>query len=154
MLASAHAIPNSSGTQGTVVAATGDYPILWYKDSADAGCLAYQVHYMTNDDLIIGDGMAYACPAVRKNPVLGAARVYFFRRRINQLTGTIKTSDAINEDDFKFKGTPVTVTGDHINGIDAPPGTQSWAIIKNGRFLLGKNSSKFDDIYFNFKRRL
>lgn len=148
-LESAHALPNSSGTAGTVVANTGDHPILWYKDSADAGCLAYQVHYMTNDGLIIGDGMAYACPAVRKNPVQGAAKVYFFPHRINQLTGTTDTSTAINA-----TGQEVTVTDDHINGITSPSGTQSWAIIKNGRFLLGKNSSTFGDIYFNFKRRM
>lgn len=156
LVKAAHALPSMHRegdgdyvTAGTTVADTGEYPILWHKDSADAGCLAYQVHYMTNDNLIVGDGMAYACPAVRKNPVLGAARVYFFPHRINQLTGTTDTSTAIDA-----TGQEVTVTDDHINGITAPSGTQSWAIIKNGRFLLGKNSSTFSDIYFNFKRRL
>lgn len=155
-LTSAHALPESSGISGgTVMVDTGDHPILWHKDSADAGRLAYQVHYMTNDGLIVGDGLAYHCPAVRKTPAEGRARVYFFPHRINQLTGTTDISDAMGEADaFGFKGTEIEVNGYRIKGVTAPIGAVSWAIIKGGRFLLGKNSTRMDDIYFNFKRRL
>ena len=153
-LDTAHALPSGHGVSGSVAVDTGDYPILWHKDSADAGCLAYQVHYMTNDDLIIGDGIAYACPAVRKNPISGPARVYFFPHRINQLTGITNTETAINADRFGFKGEEVVVSGNHIHGVTAPPEAVSWAIIKGGRFMIGKNSKTFNDIYFNFKRRM
>ena len=151
-LDSAHDLPEGAGIGGTVMVSTGIKPILWHKDSADAGCLAYQVHYLTNDDLIIGDGLAYACPAVRKTPAEGRARVYFFKRRINQLTGTTDTTDAIGANGFH--GYDLVFDGNCIKGVTAPIGAVSWAIIKGGRFLLGKNSTRMDDIYFNFKRRL
>ena len=152
ILNSAHDLPEGGGIDGTVMVSTGVKPILWHKDSADAGCLAYQVHYMTNDDLIIGDGLAYACPAVRKTPAEGRARVYFFPRRINQLTGTTDTTDAVGANEFH--GYDLEFDGNCIKGVTAPIGAVSWAIIKGGRFLLGKNSTRMDDIYFNFKRRL
>ena len=152
ILNSAHDLPEGAGIDGTVMVSTGIKPIIWHKDSADAGCLAYQVHYLTNDDLIIGDGLAYACPAVRKTPAEGRARVYFFKRRINQLTGTTDTTDAIGANGFH--GYDLEFDGNCIKGVTAPIGAVSWAIIKGGRFLLGKNSTRMDDIYFNFKRRL
>ena len=148
----AHNLPESSGISGgTVMADTGAYPILWHKDSADAGCLSYQLHYITNDGLIIGDGIAYHCAAVRQNQVATSAQIYFYGHRINQLTGTTDVSGHL----ATF---PITV--DTANGcltyVGTPPeGFESWAIIKGGRFMLGKNGRVAPtNIYFNFKRRL
>ena len=149
-LQTAHNLPESSGISGgTVMADTGAYPILWHKDSADAGCLSYQLHYITNDGLIIGDGIAYHCAAVRQNQVATSAQVYYFNHRINQLTGTTSTADAVDV-------AAVTVNADgtiSLGATDKP--FKSWAIIKGGRFMLGKNSAEAPtEIYFNFKRRL
>ncbi|MBP3699675.1 MAG: hypothetical protein J6J01_09405 [Oscillospiraceae bacterium] len=151
-LQTAHNLPESSGISGgTVMADTGAYPILWHKDSADAGCLSYQLHYITNDGLIIGDGIAYHCAAVRQSQMATSAQIYFYGHRINQLTGTTDERDYL----ATF---PIIV--DTVNNcltyVGTPPeGFESWAIIKGGRFMLGKNTRVApDNIYFNFKRRL
>jgi hypothetical protein len=151
-LQTAHGLPESAGISGgTVMADTGAYPLLWHKDSADAGCLSYQLHYITNDGLIIGDGIAYHCAAVRQHQVATSAQIYFYAHRINQLTGT-------TEEQGYLATFPITV--DTANGclsyVGTPPtGFESWAIIKGGRFMLGKNGRVAPSkIYFNFKRRL
>lgn len=151
-LETAHSLPESSGISGgTVMADTGKYPVLWHKDSADAGCLSYQLHYITNDGLIIGDGIAYHCAAVRQHQVATSAQIYFYGHRINQLTGTTDVQG-------RLATFPITV--DTANGclsyVGTPPaGFESWAIIKGGRFMIGKNSRVAPSkIYFNFKRRL
>lgn len=149
-LTSAHALPESSGISGgTVMVDTGNYPILWHKDSADAGCLSYQLHYITNDDMIIGDGIAYHCSAVRSTATPQSATIYFYPHRINQLTGTTETSG--------FSAAyPITadLSRNCLTYIGAPTGFKSWAIIKGGKFMLGKNTEEAPgDIYFNFKRR-
>ena len=150
-LSSAHGLPEVTETiGGTIMASTGDHPILWHKDSADAGCLSYQLHYITNDGLIIGDGIAYHCSAVRQSQMASAANIYFYKHRINQLTGTTDERDyiatyPISVDELNRK---ITYKG-------SPKGFESWAIIKGGRFMLGKNTTEAPtEIYFNFKRRL
>lgn len=150
-LGTAHDLPESTAIEdGTVMVNTGDYPILWHKDSADAGCLTYQLHYVTNDDLIIGDGLAYHCAAVRTTPNTESAYIYFYDRRINQLTGTTDTTNYIAVYQIL-----VDITSCYLTYVGFPNGFKSWAIIKGGKFMLGKNTSVAPDkIYFNFKRRL
>lgn len=149
-LTTAHALPESTGiTGGTVMVDTGEHPILWHKDSADAGCLSYQLHYITNDGLIIGDGIAYHCAAVRQTQNPEVAKIYFYAHRINQLTGTTDITDSIASSELT-----IHYSEGCIEVSDAPPGTQSWAIIRSGKFMLGKNSIVSPkNIYFNFKRR-
>lgn len=149
-LSSAHGLPEVTETiGGTVMASTGDHPVLWHKDSADAGCLSYQLHYVTNDGLIIGDGIAYHCAAVRQSQTASAANIYFYKNRINQLTGTTDESNYVATYHISVDETYRKITYD-----GSPEGFESWAIIKGGRFMLGKNSREAPkEIYFNFKRR-
>lgn len=149
-LSSAHGLPEVTETiGGTVMASSGNYPILWHKDSADAGCLSYQLHYITNDGLIIGDGIAYHCAAVRQSQMALAANIYFYDHRINQLTGTTDESNYIATYPIVIDETNRKIT---YNG--SPKGFESWAIIKGGRFMLGKNTREAPgEIHFNFKRR-
>ena len=148
-LSSAHGLPEVTETiGGTVMASAGNYPILWHKDSADAGCLSYQLHYITNDGLIIGDGIAYHCAAVRQSQMALAANIYFYDHRINQLTGTTDESNYIATYPIVVDETNRKIT---YNG--SPKGFESWAIIKGGRFMLGKNTREAPgEIHFNFKR--
>ena len=150
-LSSAHGLPEvTESIGGTGMASTGNYPILWHKDSADAGCMSYQLHYITNDDLIIGDGIAYHCSAVRQSQMASAANIYFYKHRINQLTGTTDESNYIATYPISVYETYRKITYD-----GSPEGFESWAIIKGGRFMLGKNTREAPkEIYFNFKRRL
>lgn len=146
----AHALPEVDGiTGGTDMVNTGDHPILWHKDSADAGCFTYQLHFVTNDDLIIGDGLAHHCAAVRNTPSTEPAYIYFYDHRINQLTGTTDTENYLG-----VYAVRIDETNGRIYYTGTPSGFKSWAIIKGGRFMIGKNTEESPtDIYFNFKRR-
>lgn len=150
--ATPNALPESTGVSGgtAMVSVGSDYPILWHKDSADAGCITYQLHMVTDSDLILGDGLTYFCEAVRKQPSATAAYIYFYDHRINQLTGTTK------ETGYAYRySVYVDKTNGRIYHTGTPSKFQSWAIIKNGRFVMGKNSTELTSvIYFNFKRRL
>lgn len=149
-LHTAHDLPELTGIiGGSVMVNTGTHPIIWHKDSADAGCLSYQLHYITNDDLIIGDGIAYHCAAVRETKLILSAQIYFYNHRINQLTGTTDERNFISAYVVK-----VDTENNRLTYDGEPEGFQSWAIIKNGRFMIGKNSTEAPkEIYFNFKRR-
>lgn len=150
-LHTAHELPEMTGiVGGTAMVSTGAHPIIWHKDSADAGCLSYQLHYVTNDGLIIGDGLAYHCAAVRRSNIGIEARIYFYSHRINQLTGTTDVNSYLSRHIVRVDESAHKITYDGT----PPEGFQSWAIIKNGRFMLGKNSTEAPkEIYFNFRRR-
>lgn len=150
----ADALPASSSSSynGTAMVHVGaDYPILWHKDSADAGCISYQLHMVAYSGLILGDGLTYWCEAVRKQTSSNPAYIYFYPHRINQLTGTTDTESAVftrqvyadeYNDRLYYAGTPDMAF-------------ESWAIIKDGKFVLGKNSTEIPgNIYFSLKRRL
>ena len=143
-------LPELGNEGGTAMVDLGDKPIEWYKDSADAGCITYQLHFISDAGFIIGDGLAHFCTAVRKRTSTGEARIYFYNHRIHQLTGTTDTDGAIasNAIGFDEENGRIFVVGQR------PESFKSWAIIKNGRFVLGKNTTEATpSIYFNFKRR-
>ena len=145
-----HALPEGDYilNKDDAVVSLGAFPILWHKDSADAGCITYQLHFVTDSGFIIGDGLAHFCKAVRKRTSTGEARIYFYDHRIHQLTGTTDTDGAIASNAIGFDEDRISVEG------EIPESFKSWAIIKNGRFVLGKNTTEATpSIYFNFKRR-
>lgn len=149
------ALPVSTGITdlagGHDMVSLGNYPILWHKDSADAGCITYQLHMVTDSGLIIGDGLTYFCQAVRRNPSTDAAQIYYYNHRINPLTGTTNVTDCVHETSVTAYGT----SGYIAFGSNPTKPFKAWAIIKNGRFVLGKNTTEApNEIYFTFKRRL
>ena len=156
----AHDWPVKSQTMisGTVAATTGDKPLLWYKDSADAGNIAYQLHIMTDSGYIIGTSLAQHCTSIRSEPEKEPSVLYFFDHRIHELTGTTDTSDALGSG-YSFKDTTKDASG-NITGYkitltipQKPAGIQAWAIIKGHDFLIGQNSENVpSEIYLNFKR--
>lgn len=151
----AHELPDrSSGIQlGTEMVSLGDHPLIWHKDSADAGNVSYQLHFVSDDGFIIGSGLARSCPYIRGMSDGVRGRFFFFDRRINQLTGTVKTDDAVAESDFETiisENVPMEII---LSSVPSVP-FKSWAFIRNGEFLFGKNASKIEEsIYFKFKRK-
>ena len=156
----AHDLPVKSPTMisGTVAATTGDKPLLWYKDSADAGNIAYQLHMMTDSGYIIGTALAQHCTSIRSESEKEPSVLYVFGHRIHELTGTTDTSDALGIG-YSFKDTTKDDSG-NITGYkitltipQKPTGIQAWAIIKGHDFLIGQNSENVPpEIYLNFKR--
>ena len=152
--AAAHALPAASAgiSKGEKLVTLGSYPLIWHKDTADSGNVSYQLHFVSSSGFIIGSGLANSCPFVRNKSDGLRARVYFFKRRINQLTGTADTSEAVAESDFRMQTVGRSVLFEVLN----PPTTrfESWAVIRGSEFLFGKNDTEIEPhIYFNFKRK-
>lgn len=165
LIADATAFPEtdtSAFISGGAAATTGDYPLIWHKDSADAGNIAYQLHFITDSGYIIGSGLASLCASVRGEEMPDDMRLYFFSERIHPISGSTDTSKAIGAGVKMRMG---DYRGNQVDGIynfgleigsqESPKSAKAWAIIRGGKFLLGKNeSAPPKNIYFNFKRRL
>ncbi len=156
-LAVSNSLPSAValGSDGTFVT-TGAHPIVWNKDSADIGNVAYQLHFVTNDGYIIGSELAKMMSFIRtsgggKNE---RAKCYFYNHRINAITGDsgasiengcVATSDiSLNPIDFSIK---------ILEPTDKQ--YQSWVIKRtDNNCIIGKNSKTVPEkIYFNFKRK-
>jgi hypothetical protein len=139
---------------------TGAHPIVWNKDSADIGNVAYQLHFVTNDGYIIGSELAKMMSFIRtsgggKNE---RAKCYFYDHRINAITGD---SGASLEDGCvairDISLTAIESMQDFSIKILNPPDVQyqSWVIKRtDNNCIIGKNSKTVPEkIYFNFKRK-
>lgn len=171
-IADANAFPGTDTaafSEGNTVAGTGANPLIWHKDSADAGNIAYQIHFLSDSGYIIGSGLAASCSAVRSTMAADDTQLYFFSERLHPINGTSDVEKAIGQGapipviQFGFcdadgredaeNGNVLYVSTNVIN--DVPSGTKSWAIIRGGKFLLGRNeSTPPKKIYFNFRRSI
>lgn len=171
-IADANAFPDTDTaafSEGNTVAGTGANPLIWYKDSADAGNIAYQIHFLSDSGYIIGSNLAASCSAVRSTMAADDTQLYFFSERLHPINGISDVEKAIGQGaphpviHFGFcdagghkdaeNGNVLYVSTNVIN--DVPSGTKSWAIIRGGKFLLGRNeSTPPKKIYFNFRRSI
>lgn len=165
LIADATAFPEtgtSAFVSGGAAATTGDHPLIWHKDSADAGNIAYQLHFLTDSGYIIGSSLSALCASVRGEEMPDDMRLYFFQERIHPISGSTDTSKAIGSG---IKMSTGNYRANQVDGIynfvlevgaqESPENAKAWAIIRGGKFLLGKNeSTPPENIYFNFKRRL
>ena len=135
---------------------TGDYVstsytgyLLWNKDGADIGNVAYQLHFVSNDGYIIGSELAKMMPYVRSADTYDQApMVYFYDTEVDELTGEAHTA-------------PVNVSTLRVDGysivIENVPTTPYKAFVikrPDGACILGKNTENADQvIHFNFKRK-
>lgn len=147
-------LPDVSASElslGAPLVSLGDHPLIWHKDSADAGNISYQLHLVSSDGFIIGSTLARSIPLVSSSEGLSDARMYFFDRRINQLTGISDTRGALRSLDLSYAASnPPTITPTGI----PPASFKSWAIIRGNEFLLGKNASDAPSvIYINIRRK-
>ena len=128
--------------------------LVWNKDAADIGNVAYQLHFCSNDGYIITGELARMMPYVRSSTTTEeAAVVFFYDREIDELTGNV-SPDAIVVGESSITINP----DDCFIEIDALP-TQSYKsfVIKRRSqnvCIIGKNTENADkQIYFNFKRK-
>lgn len=162
VIADANAFPDtdeSAFTSGEPAATTGKYPLIWHKDSADAGNIAYQLHFLTDSGYIIGSNLAAFCSGVRNDDAPDDIQLYFFSERIHPINGETDTSKAIGTGSVISTINYSSVQGNFCidTGItnDVPQNAISWAIIRGGKFLLGKNeATPPKEIYLNFKRSI
>lgn len=146
----AHTLPLTEGINtGRSIVSTARKPILLNKDARESISLTYQVHYVSNTDIIIGSELAARSPFVA-NVARSAPAVYVYRSPINPITGEA------TEPDTKV----YTMTRDKLLGVDlfqmpkGVPSHMSWAVKQNGVFLFGANSPMPEQVYINFRDRL
>lgn len=160
-LAIANDLPSASGVfSSQVFLQTGVHPVVWNKDSADVGNVAYQLHFVTNDGYIIGAELARMMSFIRssKGTQPERAKCYYYDCRINSITG-FSGSDIY---DNIVAESEISLTVDEVNQeffihIQNPPDQpfKSWVIKRsNNECIIGKNADTVPDkIYFNFKRK-
>lgn len=143
----------------TSYVSTGASPLIWNKDSADTGNVAYQLHFVSNDGYVIGSELARIMPFIRTSGAQSeAAEIFFYDRRINKITG--ESGAKLKDGLVAFS--KLTPKYDSVNDtyslvVDTMPDVpfESWVIKReDNKCLLGKNSKTVDkNIYFNFKRK-
>jgi hypothetical protein len=130
----------------------GALDLVWNKDGADIGNVAYQLHFVSNDGYIIGSELAKMMPYVRTSGEYGEApRVYFYNTEIDELTGEAHTNP-IAESDLDVGWSQSFF----LRIMEIPQEAYKSFVIKrpNGACILGKNTENADQvIHFNFKRK-
>ena len=147
----ANSLPDVTGLAST---SDGEYistlqDLVWNKDSADIGNVAYQLHFVSNDGYIIGSELAKMMPYVRSADTYDQApMVYFYDTEIDELTGEAHT-DPVNVSTLSVDGYSIV-----IENVPTTP-YKSFVIKRpNGACILGKNTENADQvIHFNFKRK-
>lgn len=128
--------------------------LIWNKDAADRGAVAYQIHFCSNDGYVITSEFAKQMPFVRTSNA-STLQAYFYNKEIDELTGDIydnvvhATSFTVHNDDG--------VHGWYIemNSLPTTP-YKSFAVKDYNKniCIFGKNTTSADKrIYFNFKRK-
>ena len=114
------------------------------KDSREQINFSYQMHYVTNDNIIIGTQLAQGCPLVN-NFNETYAELYVLPNRINKFASNIDLTNATLVKSYNNVVTPpdVVFTGNSItfgNQIATASG-KSWAMVDkaSGKLLFGKN---------------
>lgn len=159
----ANSLPIISGVADTIEGeapyiSTEDYttgafkPLIWNKDSADIGNVAYQLHFVSNDGYIIGSELARMMPYIRTHFNYDEApRVYFYDAEIEELTGEAN-GNVVAESDLDVGW----VQSYFLRIVEIPSQPYKSFVIKRpgGECIIGKNTDSADElIHFNFKRK-
>lgn len=146
----AHSVPLTGGVKiGRSMVTSSDKPLMLNKDARESISLTYQIHFLSNTDLIIGSEMAARAPWMAYKD-RSPARVHFYRSYINPLTGE---TDATDGSGYELSsGTYQNVR--YIGRPSSVPQHVSWAVKQDGAFLFGANSPMPERIFFNFRDKL
>lgn len=146
----AHSLPRANSlTAAKVYGSTKGNPLILNKDPADAVKVAYQMHFVSNDGLVIGSELARVMSFIRSGAgSTEAAKVYFYSAPINVITGEAKEETLVGS-------SSLTITSNSIKATSVPEKPfKSWVIKRtDGKCLIGKNSNSMTEIYFNFIRK-
>lgn len=150
----------STGTQteeialpkGNAYIETYRAPLVFNKDSADIGNIAYQLHFVSNDGYIVGSELARMMPYTRTYTDKGGKpKAYFYKTEVDELTGQ---AHGLHFHESEIE--PNLVNTFAIKIKELPTEAYKSFVIKrpNGECIIGKNTDSADQtIHFNFKRR-
>lgn len=145
----AHMVPLTSGVEvGRSMISTEDRPILLCKDARESISLSYQIHYVSNRDLIIGEALAARAPYLAYKDY-SPAEVYIYHSYINPLTG-----ESVERDGIGYALSYGKQWNVWYLQMPTVPAHTAWAVKQDGAFLFGANSQMPDRLYFNFRDKL
>lgn len=145
----AHTVPLTSGVEvGRSMISTEDRPILLSKDARESISLSYQIHYVSNRDLIIGEALAARAPYLSYKDY-APAEVYIYHSYINPLTG-----ESVERDGIGYALSYGKQWNVWYLQMPTVPAHTAWAVKQDGAFLFGANSQMPDRLYFNFRDKL
>lgn len=145
----AHTVPLTSGVEvGRSMISTEDRPILLSKDARESISLSYQIHYVSNRDLIIGEALAARAPYLAYKDY-APAEVYIYHSYINPLTG-----ESVERDGIGYALSYGKQWNVWYLQMPTVPAHTAWAVKQDGAFLFGANSQMPDRLYFNFRDKL
>lgn len=123
-------------------------PFIIHKSSRDQINFTYQVNFVTNDNLIIGEALTQRNFMVGGTPLSDRnITMKFFSTRLNEMTGEAEQSTAVYSTSVVWEG---DTNGDYVRAETVPEqGTyKSWGIFNSaGEFLLGKNTTEYEKTY-------
>ncbi len=130
--------------------------LIWNKDSADIGNVAYQLHFCTNDGYIVTGELSRMMPYIRTNIKSTNPYVaYFLNKEIDELTGNIP--DFADEDIVAISAISVNESDLCIEINEMPERKPYKSVVIRqiaGKCIIGKNTNNADErIYFNFTRK-
>lgn len=130
----------------------GALDLVWNKDGADIGNVAYQLHFVSNDGYIITSELAKMMPYTRTyTEKQEAPKVYFYDTEVDELTGKAH-SEPIAESELDSGWSQSYF----LRITEMPTVAYKSFVIKrpNGECIIGKNTDAAEEvIHFNFKRR-
>lgn len=140
-------VSDNSDIQGEI-AFTTPRAFIIHKSSRDQINFTYQINFVTNDNLIIGEALTQRNFMAGGTP-LGDRTITmkFFSTRLNEMTGDADQSTSVYSTSVVWESDS---NGEHIRAETVPEqGTyKSWGIFNSaGEFLLGKNTTEYEKTY-------
>jgi hypothetical protein len=121
-------------------------PIVLHKDSRETICCTYQLNYVGDGGIIIGDGMAKLSLGIRSDHEARSFKVRFYEdASIDEVNGVDPAAVSVGS------STPIALSsGEYIQlSVDGTiPAHASWALRDNfGNFIMGANKP-FETVYY------
>ena len=140
-------ISDNSDIQGEI-AFTTPRGFIIHKSSRDQINFTYQINFVTNDNLIIGEALTQRNFMAGGTPLDDRTiTMKFFSTRLNEMTGDADQSTSVYSTSVLWESDS---NGDYVRAETVPEqGTyKSWGIFNSaGEFLLGKNTTEYEKTY-------
>ena len=126
----------------TIMVDTDNDKLKIEKDNREQLNIAYMLHFVTNDDIIIGSELAQGSPLIGVG-TLGACKLYVLPNRINKFANDIDVSNGImvydylesNQVNYNEQTNQVV-----FNSVISTASGKSWVLVdENNKLMFGKN---------------
>lgn len=137
------ALPKETLTpSGYALVDTGNYDLIVKKDNREQINIAYMLHFVTNNDIIIGSELVQGNPMLQSSSPI--SKLYILPNRLHKFDRDVDLTGAVMVHDYEDDETNITYSS--VNNqvtfadMQANANGKSWAIVNgNNKLLFGKN---------------